>query len=60
MHMIDGKFPLRQKPGLGFELSETALAKYTFGGTWPMARVIQLDGSVGEWSQHSQRWQATE
>jgi galactonate dehydratase len=49
MRMVDGKFPLPQKPGLGFELTEAALAKYPFGGSRPMARVFQTDGSVGEW-----------
>jgi galactonate dehydratase len=49
MRMVDGRFPLSQKPGLGFELSETSLAKYPFGGTRPMARVFHEDGSVAEW-----------
>jgi galactonate dehydratase len=49
MRMVDGKFPPPQKPGLGFEVSEAALAKYPFGGSRPMARVFQADGSVGEW-----------
>lgn len=49
MRMVDGKFPLPQKPGLGFELKEEALAKYPFGGTKPMASVFQVDGSVAEW-----------
>jgi galactonate dehydratase len=49
MRMIDGRFPLSQKPGLGFEMSEAALAKYPFGGTRPMARVFHEDGSVAEW-----------
>src|SRR5579883_1203061 len=49
MRMVDGRFPLSQKPGLGFELSEEALKKYPFGGTRPMARVFHADGSVAEW-----------
>jgi len=49
MRMVDGRFPLAQKPGLGFELTEQALAKYPFGGTRPMARVFHEDGSVAEW-----------
>jgi galactonate dehydratase len=49
MRMVNGKFPLSDKPGLGFELTEEALAKYPFGGTRPMARVFHTDGSVGEW-----------
>ncbi len=49
MRMVDGRFPLSGKPGLGFELSEASLAKYPFGGTKPMARVFHEDGSVAEW-----------
>jgi len=49
MRMVDGRFPLSDKPGLGFELSEESLAKYPFGGTRPMARVFHDDGSVAEW-----------
>jgi galactonate dehydratase len=49
MRMVDGRFPLREQPGLGFELSEASLAKYPFGGTKPMARVFHEDGSVAEW-----------
>lgn len=29
----EGRFPLPDKPGLGFELSEDSLRKYPFGGT---------------------------
>jgi galactonate dehydratase len=49
MRMVDGRFPLAQMPGLGFELTEASLAKYPFGGTRPMARVFHEDGSVAEW-----------
>jgi galactonate dehydratase len=49
MRMVNGRFPLPDKPGLGFELSEAALKKYPFGGTRPMARVFHEDGSVAEW-----------
>src|SRR5882724_9981397 len=49
MRMVEGRFPLSQKPGLGFELTEEALKKYPFGGTKPMARVFHTDGSVAEW-----------
>lgn len=48
MRMVDGRFPLPKKPGLGFELSEDALAKFPFGGTHPMPRSFQVDGSVAE------------
>jgi galactonate dehydratase len=49
MRMVDGRFPLAEKPGLGFELAEGSLAEYPFGGTRPMARVFHEDGSVAEW-----------
>jgi galactonate dehydratase len=49
MRMVDGRFPLAQKPGLGFDLTEASLGKYPFGGTRPMARVFHEDGSVAEW-----------
>ena len=49
MRMVNGKYPLPEKPGLGFELSEDALKKYPFAGTRPMARVFHKDGSVAEW-----------
>ena len=49
MRMVNGRFPLSQKPGLGFELSEESLKEYPFGGTKPMARVFHQDGSVAEW-----------
>src|SRR6266536_416000 len=48
MRMVNGRFPLPDKPGLGFELSEASLAKFPFGGTKPMARVFHEDGSVAE------------
>jgi len=49
MRMVNGKYPLPEKPGLGFDLTEEALAKYPFGGSRPMARVFAGDGSVVEW-----------
>jgi galactonate dehydratase len=49
MRMVNGRFPLRDQPGLGFELTEASLAKYPFGGSKPMARVFHEDGSVAEW-----------
>jgi galactonate dehydratase len=47
--MVNGRFPLSDKPGLGFDLSEDAFKKYPFGGTVPMGRVFAPDGSVCEW-----------
>jgi galactonate dehydratase len=49
MRMVDGRFPLPQRPGLGFDLTEDKLKKYPFGGTRPMARVFHPDGSVAAW-----------
>ncbi len=49
MRMVSGRFPLPDKPGLGFDLTEDALRKYPFGGTRAMARVFHDDGSVAEW-----------
>jgi galactonate dehydratase len=47
--MVNGRFPLSDKPGLGFDLSEEVFKKYPFNGTIPMARVFTADGSVAEW-----------
>jgi galactonate dehydratase len=49
MRMVKGRFPLPEKPGLGFDLTEDAFKKYPFGGTRAMARVFHDDGSVAEW-----------
>jgi galactonate dehydratase len=49
MRMRKGKFPLPDRPGLGFELSEESLKKYPFAGTRPMARVFFPDASVAAW-----------
>jgi galactonate dehydratase len=49
MRMVNGYFPLPDKPGLGFELSEESIKKYPFEGTIPMARVFHEDGSVAAW-----------
>jgi galactonate dehydratase len=49
MRMVNGRFPLPEKPGLGFDLDERALLKYPFQKTIPMARVFHPDGSVAEW-----------
>jgi galactonate dehydratase len=49
MRLVNGRFPLPDRPGLGFELTEEALKKYPFAGTRPMARVFHEDGSVAAW-----------
>ena len=49
MRMVEGRFPLPERPGLGLDLTEEALKRYPFGGTRPMARVFFEDGSVAAW-----------
>ncbi len=49
MRMVNGYFPLPDKPGLGFDLAEEALAKYPFRGTVPMPRPTHEDGSIAAW-----------
>lgn len=49
MRMVDGRYPLTDKPGLGFELSESVLKKYLFSGPRPLAGAYNDDGSVAEW-----------
>jgi galactonate dehydratase len=49
MRMVNGYFPLPQKPGLGFEMNEALLSRHPFKGTKPMARVFHEDGSVAAW-----------
>jgi len=46
MRMIDGRYPLPTKPGLGFEISEAVLKKYPFQGTRPFPPTFTADGAV--------------
>jgi len=47
MRMVDGYYPLSDKPGLGIEIDENVLAKYPFGGTKPFILLpFHEDGSV--------------
>jgi galactonate dehydratase len=47
MRMVDGYYPLSDKPGLGFELNEEDFAKYPFAGTKPFVSLpVQDDGSI--------------
>jgi galactonate dehydratase len=46
MRMVDGRYPLPQKPGLGVEVSEAALKKYPFQGTRPFPPAFHVDGSL--------------
>jgi galactonate dehydratase len=49
MRMVNGYFPLPDKPGLGFDIDEAKLARLPFQGTIPMARPLFPDGSVAAW-----------
>jgi len=40
MRMVNGYFPLPDKPGLGFEIDEAKLARLPFQGTISMARPL--------------------
>lgn len=46
MRMNEGRYPLPTKPGLGFEVSETALKKYPFQGTRPFPTTFHEDGAI--------------
>jgi len=46
MRMVEGRYPLPQKPGLGFEISEAALKKYPFRGTRPFPLAFHEDGAI--------------
>jgi galactonate dehydratase len=46
MRMVDGRYPLPVKPGLGFEVNEAALKKYPFQGTRPFPPAFHEDGSL--------------
>ena len=46
MRMVDGRYPMLPKPGLGFEVSEDALKRYPFQGTRPFPTAFHEDGST--------------
>jgi galactonate dehydratase len=46
MRMTAGRYPLPEKPGLGFELKESVLKKYPFQGTRPFPPAFHEDGSL--------------
>jgi len=46
MRMVDGRYPLPQAPGLGFEIKESVLSKYPFQGTRPFPPAFHADGSL--------------
>jgi len=47
MRMIDGRYALPTKPGLGVEINEGALKRYPFQGTRPFVMAFHEDGAVG-------------
>ncbi len=47
MRMVNGRYPLPTRPGLGVDISEAALKRYPFQGTRPFPTVFFEDGSVG-------------
>ena len=47
MRMVEGRYPLPARPGLGVEISEAALKRYPFQGTRPFPIAFLEDGSVG-------------
>jgi galactonate dehydratase len=46
MRMVNGRYPLPDKPGFGFEFNEAALKKYPFKGTRPFPPAFEEDGSL--------------
>ncbi len=48
MLMVNGKCPLPEKPGLGFELSESVFEKYVINRPALMGRAFLEDGSVAQ------------
>ena len=46
MRMVDGRYPLPMRPGLGVDINEAALKKYPFQGTRPFPPAFHEDGSV--------------
>lgn len=49
LRMVEGIFSLPERPGLGFELSEKARAKYPFQEARAMPQFFHEDGSVAAW-----------
>ena len=46
MRMVDGRYPVPAKPGLGVDINEEALKRYPFQGTRPFAMAFHEDGAV--------------
>jgi len=46
MRMVDGRYSLPTRPGLGVDINEEALKRYPFQGTRPFAMAFHEDGAV--------------
>jgi galactonate dehydratase len=46
MRMVEGRYPLPTKPGLGADINEAALKRYPFQGTRPFVMAFHEDGAV--------------
>src|SRR5579862_5961757 len=46
MRMVEGRYPLPTRPGLGVDISEAALKRYPFQGTRPFVLAFHEDGAV--------------
>src|SRR6476646_2483401 len=46
MRMVDGRYPLPTRPGLGIDISEAAIKRYPFQGTRPFPPAFHEDGSL--------------
>lgn len=46
MRMVEGRYPLPARSGLGVDINETALKKYPFQGTRPFPPAFHEDGSL--------------
>lgn len=47
--IVDGYIALPDKPGLGIELDDAAIADKIYDGSWETPRVWHEDGSVADW-----------
>jgi galactonate dehydratase len=46
LRMVNGRYPLPEKPGLGIDVSEAVLKKYPFQGTRYFQTAFEEDGAV--------------
>lgn len=47
--IVDGHIAVPDKPGLGIELDDDAIAEKVYDGSWDTPRLEHADGSVGDW-----------